>query len=49
VVRRHLPIGGNESLAIGLALGHPAEDAALNRFRSAREDLDQVLAARGLE
>jgi nitroreductase len=49
VVRRHLPIGENESLAIGLALGHPAEDAALNRFRSAREDLDQVLASRGLE
>jgi nitroreductase len=49
VVRRHLPIGEAEDLAIGLALGHPVREAAVNRFRSTREEPDRVLASRGLE
>ncbi len=49
LVRRHLPLGEDEALLIGLALGWPETGAEVNAFRSPREPLDRVLVMRGLE
>lgn len=47
VVRRHLPLAEDERLLIGVALGHPDPQAAVNGFRSGRADLAQVLTLTG--
>lgn len=42
-VRTRLAIPDDEKIVIGVALGHPDPAAEVNRFRSAREELDEVL------
>lgn len=44
VVRGRLAIPKDEKIVIGVALGYPDDAAEVNRFRSEREDLDQVLS-----
>ncbi len=45
--RQVLPIGQDEQIVIGVALGYGDEKAEVNRFRSGREPLEQVLSLTG--
>ena len=38
-----LGLESGKQVVLGLALGHPDPDAAVNRFRSARVDLPDIL------
>jgi nitroreductase len=46
-VRAVLDIGGDESILIGLALGHPDPEAPVNSLRSDRAPVEQVLTLQG--
>jgi len=46
-VRRHLSIGQQENILIGIALGYADTDVEVNRFRSKRAPLDEVLTLSG--
>lgn len=47
VVRRHLPIPEDESIVVGIALGHADITTQINQFRSSREPLEKVLSLTG--
>ena len=47
VVRAVLNIPSEESILIGLALGHPDSQAEINHFRSSRASLEQMLSLNG--
>jgi hypothetical protein len=47
VVRAVIDIPTDESILIGLALGHPDPQAAVNSFRSGRAPIEQVLNLTG--
>jgi nitroreductase len=43
VIRRHTGIPDTDRTLIGLAVGYPDEDAPINRFRSGREPLENMV------
>jgi len=43
VLRKHLPVPDNKTIAIGTAIGWPDKDAPVNRFERKRAPLDEVV------
>ncbi|MBM4283970.1 MAG: nitroreductase [Deltaproteobacteria bacterium] len=43
LVRRHLNLPDTRKVVVGIALGHPDPEAPANRFRTAREPLEQFV------
>lgn len=43
IIRKHLPIPEDEEIAIGIALGYADEEHLLNRYRTDRVTLDDIL------
>lgn len=46
VLRRHLPIGEDEKIVVGVGFGK-ASDAPINSLRTTRADLDSILSIKG--
>ncbi len=47
-VRAELEVPDHLAIVVGIALGHPAPDHPLNKFRSSRRPIDEVVTFRGL-
>lgn len=47
VIRRHLGIGPEKKIVLGIALGYPNPDDDVNKLRSEREPLEKVAAWHG--
>lgn len=48
ILRKHLNIPDNKLIVIGIAIGYPDLDAAVNKFKSTREPLDAFVAWHGI-
>ncbi|MEW6265338.1 MAG: nitroreductase [Thermodesulfobacteriota bacterium] len=48
-IRKHLEIGPEKKVVIGLALGHPDPDAPVNQLRSQREPIEKTVRWVGLD
>lgn len=46
IIRKHLPIPETEDIAIGIGLGYAEPEAKINKFRSSRVDVSNILNIR---
>ena len=43
VIRKHLSIPGDKKILVGIAIGHTDRDAIINKFKSSREPIENVV------